>query len=126
VPAARVDVGIYVPQLQLDYDTLLGKARLVEQLGFHSFWVYDHLYGPGMPDVPAFEGWTVATALLAHTERLRVGHLVLCNNFRHPALLAKMATTLDVISAGRLELGLGSGSWEAEHHEAGMPWGSIA
>jgi F420-dependent oxidoreductase-like protein len=126
VSAHPIDVGIYVPQLQLGYEDLLGRARLVEALGFHSFWVYDHLYGPMLPDVAAFEGWTVATALLAHTERLRVGHLVLCNNFRHPALLAKMATTLDVISGGRLELGIGSGSYQPEHHEAGLPWGSVA
>jgi alkanesulfonate monooxygenase SsuD/methylene tetrahydromethanopterin reductase-like flavin-dependent oxidoreductase (luciferase family) len=64
--------------------------------------------------------------LLARTTRLRVGHLVLCNNFRHPALLGRMATTLDVISNGRLEFGIGSGSYQAEHHEGGLPWGSFA
>lgn len=121
-----VEIGIIVPQLQFGYDDLLHRARRIEALGLHSMWIYDHLYGPMLPDTPAFEGWTLATALLAATERLRVGHLVLCNNFRHPALLAKMATTLDVISGGRLEFGLGSGSVEQEHHEAGLPWGSVA
>lgn len=62
--------------------------------------------------------------MLACTRTLRVGHLVLCNQFRHPALLAKMAATLDVASDGRLDLGIGSGSYEAEHVEAGLPWGT--
>ena len=124
--APGVDIGVIVPQVRLGYDELLHKARRVEALGLHSFWIYDHLYAPMLPAHPAFEGWTLATALLANTSRLRVGHLVLCNNFRHPALLAKMATTLDVISNGRLELGIGSGSYEAEHAEAGLPWGSFA
>jgi alkanesulfonate monooxygenase SsuD/methylene tetrahydromethanopterin reductase-like flavin-dependent oxidoreductase (luciferase family) len=88
-------------------------------------WLYDHLYTPGLPQYPSLEGWTVATALLAQTTQLRIGHLVLNNNFRHPALLARMATTLDIISHGRLEFGLGSGSYEAEHHEGGFPWGSL-
>jgi alkanesulfonate monooxygenase SsuD/methylene tetrahydromethanopterin reductase-like flavin-dependent oxidoreductase (luciferase family) len=79
-----------------------------------------------LPDVPALEGWTLATALLARTSRLRVGHLVLNNNFRHPALLGRMASTLDVIAGGRFDLGIGSGSYEAEHGEGGFPWGPIA
>ena len=94
-------------------------------MGFTSFWLFDHLYAPGLPDQPSFEGWTLATALLAGTTTLRVGHLVLNNNLRHPALLARMATTLDVISGGRLKLGIGSGSFAAEHHEGGFPWGSM-
>jgi len=118
-----VEFGIYVPQVALGFEDLLQRALWCEELGFSSFWVYDHLYTPGLPDQPAFEGWTLATALLARTTRLRVGHLVLDNNLRHPALLARMATTLDVISGGRLEFGIGSGSYEAEHHEGGFPWG---
>ncbi len=124
--APDIDIGVIVPQVRLGYDELLHKARRVEELGLHSFWIYDHLYAPMLREQPAFEGWTLATALLAATSTLRVGHLVLCNNFRHPALLAKMASTLDVISNGRLELGIGSGSYEAEHTEAGLPWGSFA
>ena len=104
----------------------IDRARAAEACGFDSLWLYDHLYSPGQPDQPSLEGWTLATYLLARTERLRVGHLVLCNNFRHPALLATMASTLDVLSDGRLELGIGSGSVAAEHEEAGLPWGSAA
>ena len=66
------------------------------------------------------------TALLSRTERLRVGHMVLCNQFRHPAVLAKMATTLDQVSAGRLDLGIGSGSIEDEHNRLGLDWGTFA
>jgi F420-dependent oxidoreductase-like protein len=121
-----VEFGIYVPQLAFGYDDLLARARLCEEFGISSLWLFDHLYGPELPDTPALEGWTLATALLAHTTRLRVGHLVLCATFRHPALLARMATTLDVISGGRLELGLGSGSYEPEHERAGIPWGNLA
>ncbi len=78
-----------------------------------------------MPDYPSLEAWTLATALLSRTERIQVGHMVLCNQFRHPAVLAKMATTLDQISAGRLQLGIGSGSIEDEHNRVGLDWGTF-
>jgi alkanesulfonate monooxygenase SsuD/methylene tetrahydromethanopterin reductase-like flavin-dependent oxidoreductase (luciferase family) len=122
----KVEFGIYVPQLGFEYPQILDRARACEALGFHSIWFFDHLYGPELPDLPALEGWTLATAVLAQTTRLRVGHLVLSATFRHPALLAKMATTLDVISGGRLELGLGSGSYAPEHERAAIPWGTVA
>ena len=70
----------------------------------------DHFAAPMAPEVDTFEGWTVATALAARTSTIRIGHLVLCDPFRHPVLLAKMAATFDVISGGRLELGIGWGS----------------
>ncbi len=100
---------MYVPQVVSDYQQFSRVARTAEDTGFSSMWVYDHLYTPGAPTHPALEAWTTMTALLANTTTLRVGALVLCNTFRHPALLARMATTLDVISGGRLEFGLGSG-----------------
>jgi len=121
----NIDFGIYIPQVSFDFDDMLARAQLCEELGITSFWLFDHLYTPGLPGVPALEGWTLATALLARTSTLRVGHLVIDNNLRHPALLARMATTLDVISGGRLELGIGSGSYEPEHHEGGFPWGPL-
>jgi len=122
----HIDFGIYIPQVAFSYDDVLLRARTAEEVGFHSLWLYDHLYAPMLPDTPSLEGWTLASFLLAQTTRLRLGHLVLCNNFRHPALLAKMATTLDVCSAGRFEFGLGSGSVEEEHLRTGLPWGSFA
>jgi alkanesulfonate monooxygenase SsuD/methylene tetrahydromethanopterin reductase-like flavin-dependent oxidoreductase (luciferase family) len=120
-----LDVGVYVPQMGLTFADVLHRAQRCERLGIGSLWLYDHLYGPGVPNIPSLEAWTLATALLSRTERLRVGHMVLCNQFRHPAVLAKMATTLDQISDGRLELGIGSGSIEDEHLRAGLPWGSF-
>jgi len=122
----QVDFGVYIPQLAFEYADLLARARLCEELGVGSFWLFDHLYGPGMPNRPALEGWTLATALLSATSTIRVGHLVIDNNLRHPVLLGKMATTLDVISGGRLDLGIGSGSYELEHLEGGFPWGTLA
>ena len=123
---STLDIGVYVPQMGFSYPDLLHRARRCEKLGIGSLWLYDHLYGPGIPNLPSMEAWTLATALLSNTERLRVGHLVLCNQFRHPVVLAKMATTLDQISGGRLQLGLGSGSIESEHQQAGLEWGSFA
>lgn len=123
---STLDVGVYVPQMGFSYVDMLHRAQRCDELGIGSLWLYDHMYGPGVPGIDSLEAWTLATALLARTERLRVGHMVLCNQFRHPAVLAKMATTLDQISGGRLALGIGSGSIEDEHHRLGLPWGSFA
>lgn len=121
-----LDIGVYLPQMAFSYSDVLHRARRCEDLGIGSVWLYDHLYAPGAANLDSLEAWTLATALLSNTTRLRVGHLVLCNQFRHPVLLAKMATSLDHISGGRLELGLGSGSIEDEHSRAGLHWGTFA
>lgn len=123
---SRPEIGVYLPQMGLSFEEVLHRTQRCEDLGIDSLWLYDHLYGPGMPEYPSMEAWTLATALLARTERIRVGHMVLCNQFRHPVTLAKMATTLDQISGGRLSLGIGSGSIEDEHRRAGFPWGTFA
>jgi alkanesulfonate monooxygenase SsuD/methylene tetrahydromethanopterin reductase-like flavin-dependent oxidoreductase (luciferase family) len=117
-----VEFGIYLPQLAFTTDQILDRAAQCEELGFASLWLMDHLYPPELPGVPSLEGWTLATWLLARTTRLRVGHLVLSNTFRHPVVLAKMATSLDVLSGGRLDLGVGSGSYGPEHAAAGIPF----
>ncbi len=104
------EVGLFLPQLRMDFPTIEARVRLADELGFHSVWFMDHLTPPAGPGYDCFEGWTVASALARVTERIHLGHLVLCDAFRHPALLAKMAATLDVITEGRLELGLGWGS----------------
>jgi alkanesulfonate monooxygenase SsuD/methylene tetrahydromethanopterin reductase-like flavin-dependent oxidoreductase (luciferase family) len=105
---------LYLPQLRMSFDRILERTLIAEEAGFDSIWLMDHLAAPMAPDVDTFEGWTIASALAARTTRIRIGHLVLCDPFRHPALLAKMAATLDVISNGRLELGIGWGSVPTE------------
>lgn len=122
---SKPEIGVYLPQMGFTYEQILHRAQRCDELGIDSLWLYDHLYGPGAPDYPSMEAWTLATALLSRTERIQVGHMVLCNQFRHPAVLAKMATTLDQISAGRLQLGIGSGSIEDEHQRVGLEWGTF-
>jgi alkanesulfonate monooxygenase SsuD/methylene tetrahydromethanopterin reductase-like flavin-dependent oxidoreductase (luciferase family) len=115
-----VDIGVYLPQVGFGWDELRARVVACDRLGIGSVWFMDHLYPPGMPRVPSFEAWTTAAALAAVTERVRLGHLVLANGFRHPALLAKMAITLDHASGGRLDLGIGSGSYAPEFAEFGI------
>src|SRR5690348_5534504 len=122
---SKPEIGVFLPQMGFSYDHILHRARRCDELGIDSLWLYDHLYGPGAPDYPSMEAWTLATALLSRTERIRLGHMVLCNQFRHAAFLAKMAPTLDQISAGRLQLGIGSGSIEDEHRRTGLDWGTF-
>ena len=102
--------GVYLPQLRMGFEELCDRTLAAEAAGFDSVWLMDHLAAPLAPEIDTFEGWTVAAALAARTTRIRIGHLVLCDPFRHPAVLAKMAATLDVVSGGRLELGIGWGS----------------
>jgi alkanesulfonate monooxygenase SsuD/methylene tetrahydromethanopterin reductase-like flavin-dependent oxidoreductase (luciferase family) len=118
--------GVYVQQSGADYADWVRRARHLEALGFDALWLGDHFSASALRDPPAFEAWTLATALLMQTTRLRIGHLVLCATFRHPAVLGKMATTLDVLSGGRFSFGIGSGSSEPEHRQMGIPWGRLS
>ena len=89
-------------------------ARQVESLGFESAWLFDHFQTVPKPtEEITFESFTTLAALAAHTERVRLGHVVICTAFRNPALTAKMMSTLDVISGGRMELGIGAG-WKKD------------
>lgn len=114
-------IGLYLPQIRMDFSTIEERVLMAEGLGFNSVWFMDHLAAPAMPEADTLEAWTVAAALARRTSRIRLGHLTLCASFRHPALLAKMAATLDVISDGRLDLGLGWGSVEDELRTFGFP-----
>jgi alkanesulfonate monooxygenase SsuD/methylene tetrahydromethanopterin reductase-like flavin-dependent oxidoreductase (luciferase family) len=116
----EIRFGLFLPQWRLGFEELAGRARAAEAAGFDTLWLMDHLWAPAAPQEDCLEGWTTATALAVRTERLRIGHMVLCNPLRHPALLAKMAATLDVVSGGRLDLGLGWGSVEAELEAFGI------
>lgn len=113
--------GICTDQ-NLPWVELVRRWRLYEELGFDSVWDCDHYVQPSRPHGPYFEGWTLLAALAAMTSRIRIGVLVSCNTFRHPALLAKEAVTVDHISNGRLELGLGAGWYEPEHAMFGIPF----
>jgi F420-dependent oxidoreductase-like protein len=91
-----------------------------DRLGFDTAWGHDHLLNQNDTAQPEDEGWTVLTALLVQSRRVRGGLMVTANTFRHPAVLAKIATTVDVVSGGRLEVGLGAGWFEEEHRQYGL------
>lgn len=112
--------GLFLPQLRMSFATILERALAAEAAGFDSVWLMDHLAAPAAADQDTFEGWTLAAALAVRTTTIRIGHLVTCDPFRHPAVLAKMAATVDVLSEGRLELGLGWGSVERELETYGI------
>jgi alkanesulfonate monooxygenase SsuD/methylene tetrahydromethanopterin reductase-like flavin-dependent oxidoreductase (luciferase family) len=116
-------IGFKTSQTNVDWPTLLATWELADaELGvFDSGWIFDHFVALGPDAGPCHEGWTVATALAARTRRLQFGHLVLGNTYRQPALLARMAATLDVVANGRFVLGLGAGWHEAEHAMYGWP-----
>jgi alkanesulfonate monooxygenase SsuD/methylene tetrahydromethanopterin reductase-like flavin-dependent oxidoreductase (luciferase family) len=105
---------LFLPQVRVPVADIVERARHAEASGFTGIAFIDHLEAPGLPDESIWEAMSVATWVAAKTERLRIGHLVLCDAFRHPAVLAKQAVTLSEASGGRFELGLGSGSWPAE------------
>jgi F420-dependent oxidoreductase-like protein len=111
--------GICTDQ-NMSWEKTVERWQLFESLGFDSIWVCDHLIQPSRPEGPYLEGWTLLAALAAMTERARIGVLVSSNTFRHPAVLAKEAVTVDHISGGRLELGLGAGWYEPEHEAFGL------
>jgi F420-dependent oxidoreductase-like protein len=117
-------IGVIVPQGWTgEYDGWDGNgawartkavAAQAEALGFESIWLFDHFHTVPKPtDEITFESFTTLSALAALTERVRLGHIVICNGFRNPALTAKMAATIDTISDGRFELGIGAG-WKRE------------
>src|SRR5215218_9344582 len=111
--------GICTDQ-NMPWATTVERWRLFESLGFDSVWDCDHFTQPSRPGGHYYEGWTMLAALAALTERIRIGVLVSCNTFRHPALVAHEAVTVDHISNGRLEVGLGAGWYEPEHQTFGL------
>ncbi|OBA63228.1 NADP oxidoreductase [Mycobacterium sp. 1100029.7] len=109
-----VEWYLFLPQVRLSVGDITERARHAEASGFDGMAFIDHLEAPGLPGESIWEAMSVAAWVAAKTERLRIGHLVLCDAFRHPAVLAKQAVTLSDASDGRFDLGLGSGSWPAE------------
>ena len=100
------------------YETMTRVAQTAEEVGFASVWLVDHFHTIPQPSQEAtFECWTSTAALARDTNTIRIGQMVTCNSYRHPALLAKMASTVDVLSNGRLTLGIGAG-WNEQEYRA--------
>jgi hypothetical protein len=105
-----LEFWVFLPQMRMTMDQLTERARAAEQAGFGGVASMDHLAPPGAPSSPMFEPMITNTWLAGRTERLCVGSLVLCDSFRHPAVLAREAVSIDHASGGRFELGIGWGS----------------
>ncbi len=105
-----MEFNLFLPQMRMSFDQLVARARAAEAGGFVGMTGMDHLSPPLADDQPMFEAIVTTTWLAAHTERLHLGSLVLCDAFRHPALLARQAVSIDHASGGRFELGIGWGS----------------
>lgn len=114
-------LGVDVSQHRLSWAELLERVRFAEDAGFDGAWAFDHfmaLYGEGPG--PCLEGWTLLAALGAATTRIRLGTLVTGVTYRHPSVLAAEAVTVDHVSGGRLELGIGAAWCEQEHRSLGI------
>ena len=126
--------GVIVPQgWRLDladipdpveaYEAMTRVAQVAEEVGFASIWLYDHFHTfPQVTHEVTFECWTSTAALARDTRRIRIGQIVTCNGYRNPALLAKMASTVDVLSHGRLTMGIGAGWYEHEYRAYGYAY----
>jgi alkanesulfonate monooxygenase SsuD/methylene tetrahydromethanopterin reductase-like flavin-dependent oxidoreductase (luciferase family) len=123
--ARGISLGVLLWSQATDWPAFERAARKVDQLGYDHLWTWDHLYAIfGDPYQPIFEGWTTLAAWAKVTERARLGLLVGANTFRNPALVAKIAATLDHISDGRAILGIGGAWFELEHVAHGIEFGS--
>lgn len=129
-----MDFGVIVPQgWRMDlvgisdpaeaYETMTRVAQEADALGYHSIWLYDHFHTVPIPTQEiTFECWTSTAALARDTRRVRLGQMVTCNSYRNPALLAKIASTVDALSHGRLDFGIGAGWYEEEYVAYGYPY----
>ena len=120
----QVRFGIHAAPQHVGYGDYRDLWLEAERLGYDWASVFDHFIPIGGldPEGPCLEGLTLLAGLAAQTSRIRCGILVVGNTYRHPAVLANMAATIDLISGGRLELGIGAGWWELEHEQYGIPY----
>jgi alkanesulfonate monooxygenase SsuD/methylene tetrahydromethanopterin reductase-like flavin-dependent oxidoreductase (luciferase family) len=109
-PTSQPLFSIFMPQMRMPFATIIDKVQTAEQVGFDGVALMDHLAPPGVPSTAMYDGFVTAAAIAMRTERIRIAHLVLCASFRHPAVLAKEAVSLDHLSGGRFDLGIGWGS----------------
>ena len=121
----RIHFGMQTPPIKT-WAEMRDDWLRYEALGFESLWIPDHLIRPFDREEWMQEAWTLLAGLAAVTEKVRLGILVSCNTFRHPALLAKQAVTVDHVSNGRLELGIGAGWFVPEHEMFGIPFPETA
>jgi F420-dependent oxidoreductase-like protein len=117
--------SLFLPQAGMSYAQIRDRAQTLERLGYDGLWLVDHFWAGGAPDLDFVEGWTALAALAEATQRLRLGLLVTCNSYRHPGLVAKMAATVDQVSGGRAELGMGAGWMESEYRAYGYDFPPI-
>ena len=105
------------------YEAMTRVAQTADEVGFASAWLVDHFHTIPLPSQEVtFECWTTTAAIARDTTRIRIGQMVTCNGYRHPALLAKMASTVDVLSHGRLNFGIGAGWYEHEYRAYGYDY----
>ena len=126
-PKHPIRFGIQTGQQNVGWNEVAELWSHADQWGYDSLWVFDHFYPIFVPDPtgPCMEGWTLLAALSQHTRRARIGALVNGNTYRNPCVVAKMAATLDIVSGGRLNLGLGAGWFELEHRSFGIDFKTI-
>ena len=124
----QIKFGVFLPfyafgfvkgEISPSFDLIKDLVLECERLGYNSVWLDDHLM---FEKQPILECWTTLSALSSITQNIKLGTMVLCNSFRNPAVLAKMAATFDVLSKGRLELGIGAGFQKEEHDAYGLPF----
>ncbi len=120
----RLRLGLMIRPQGLQADELLGLFEMADEAGFDHVWAFDHMISLPVPTMPVFDSWTLLAAVGRVTKRARIGLQVTGNLYRHPGMLAKQVVTVDHLSGGRVEMGLGAGWNEREFQMLGMPFPS--